>query len=64
MTSYTFVCIDCGRIFRKEMSITMYTATSMHTCPHCKSTSTRRFFTDIPTVVYKDDGFTKHIKEG
>lgn len=61
--NYLFVCVDCNRIFNFNMSLTQYIASTIHHCPNCKSTNTRRFFSEVPAVSYKDDGFTKYIPE-
>lgn len=61
--TYMFICMDCSRIFSVEMSLTKYNATSVHHCPNCCSRRTRRFFSEIPTVIYKGLGFTKQTKE-
>lgn len=60
--TYMFVCNDCGRMFIREMSVTAYSATAIHSCPHCHSIDTVRVYDSIPAI-FKDDGFTKHVKE-
>lgn len=61
--TYYFVCEKCGLVFFEEMTVQQYTATSIHACPECHSTKSKRFYNEIPWVIYKGNGFTKKVKE-
>ena len=60
---YLFICENCHRVISKEMSLEAYSTTTVFFCPWCHSANTRRFISEVPTVIYKDAGFTKHVKE-
>jgi putative FmdB family regulatory protein len=60
--TYFFVCENCKLIFEKKMSIQQYETSTVHICPECKSTSTKRFYTGTPYIIYGDGGFTKYVK--
>lgn len=60
---YLFICEDCHRVYSKEIPLEAYSTLTVFFCPWCHSSNTRRFFREIPTIIYKDDGFTKYVKE-
>lgn len=61
---YAFRCNLCQIYFERNISIEKYGKVKvMCSNPFCGSTNVRRTYQYEPVpVIYKDEGFTKHIK--
>lgn len=61
---YPFKCKTCGTEFTVSMSVKRYETINVKYCPVCKSQEIKRtFYSDGISVQFKDDGFTKYVKE-
>ena len=59
MPTYNYSCKTCGHLFEVEKTIDDETKIR---CPMCKSRKVKKLI-NIPTVIYKDDGFTQYRKK-
>ena len=55
MPLYEFTCANCTQHFEQILSFAM---TEAPTCPHCRSTETRRLMS-MPAIHFKGSGFYK-----
>lgn len=62
---YPFICNTCHSEFTIEMSVEIYSKIGKKVvCPVCQSKWTKRtFYSNGFSVIYKDGGFTKFVKE-
>ena len=58
MPTYNYICKTCGYLFEVEKTIDDETKIR---CPMCKSRKVKKLI-NIPTVIYRDDGFTQYRK--
>lgn len=62
---YPYKCNTCDTEFTVDMSVAVYEKTGgKMSCPFCQSKRTKRtFYSQGVYVIYKDEGFTKHVSE-
>jgi uncharacterized protein (DUF2225 family) len=64
---YPFKCNTCYTEFTIDMTVEVYMKLGKQkkfTCPMCNSKNTKRtFYSDGISIQFKDDGFTKYVKE-
>lgn len=53
MPTYEFKCSKCEKKFSHQLSISDYERKKSFTCPHCKSKSTKRIFSNFTAVTSK-----------
>lgn len=62
---YPYRCTKCNTYFIIESTINQYTKNDIDkiSCPLCKSKCKREYYSNGISIQYKDEGFTKFVKE-
>lgn len=53
MPTYEYKCLNCGKTFSLQMSITEHDIQKKVACPHCKSENVSRIYSTFSAVTSK-----------